>query len=107
MDNRRLDTAGVLASGILGIDAPKSKCPDSAALTDVYDCEWTVDELRTGLQAGGLSGAMYYGCWTIWKTEAGYSGELFQYRAVTDSFVDASLDAALEKAEEWAENCQG
>lgn len=107
MDCRRLDTAGVLASGILNIPAPKTSRPDGFKGESVEEFEWTEETLRAGLEKGGLDASMYYGCWNIWKTENGYSGELLQYRNITDSFTDQSVEYALEKAQEWASGCQG
>ena len=107
MDNRRWDTSMILAGGILGIAPPKSACPPDAALTDVDEDDLSRGTLRAGLEAGGLDASMYYGVWKIWRTAAGFSGELMQYRSVTDSFTDQPIDKALEKAEEWAGGCYG
>ncbi len=107
MDFRRLNTAEVLASGILNKPVPLSRQPDDARLTKVDEEDCGEDALRAGLQGGGLKASMYYGCWSIWKAGDGFDGELFQYRAVTDSFSGATLDEATEKAGEWAALCYG
>lgn len=107
MDHTRLDTAGVLAAGILNIPAPKTSRPDGFKGEHVEEFGWSEETLRDGLEKGGLDASMYYGCWAIWKTEKGYSGELLQYRNITDSFTDKDQDFALEKSQEWASGCQG
>lgn len=107
MDNRRWNTGQVIAGGILNIKPPASDRPSGVDLALVEEGEWSEESLRTGLENGGLNASMYYGCWSIWKTENGYSGELMQYRAVTGKFQGYSLEDALEKAEEWASGCEG
>jgi hypothetical protein len=107
MDNRRWDTGAILAGGILNITPPKSLCPPDTVLVDVDEEDLSDGTLRAGLEAGGLSASMYYGVWKIWRTAAGFSGQLMQYRSVTDSFTDRPLDEALEKALEWAGGCYG
>lgn len=107
MDNRRLNTGQVLNTGILDINAPESKCPENAKKTSVEEFEWSEDTLLEGLKGGGLTGCIYYGCWDIWKTDKGFSGELMQYRSCTDEFKDKDINFALEKAQEWASGCQG
>jgi hypothetical protein len=107
MDERRLSTADVLASGILNKPAPRTGRPQNVEFASVYEDEWTRQSLEDGLQAGGVEGAFYYGCWAGWKTESGYSGELLQYRSVTDSFENVDLDEAVSKLGLWAVRCTG
>ena len=107
MDNRRWNTGQVLKGGILNKEPPQSKLPDGAKLESVDELDTTEATLRKGLESGGLRASMYYGCWKIWRTERGYSGELLQYRSVTDEFSDVTLADALEKASEWASGCDG
>lgn len=107
MDDRRFNTGQLLDMGILDMPKPTSKCPDRAALAEIEQEDYTEESLRAGLESGGIAASQYYGVWKIWKTESGFSGELLQYRAVTDEFTDISLDDALDKAEEWLEGCYG
>lgn len=107
MDNRKLNTRQIIDAGILGIKAPDRRCPADAKLQRVGEDEISENILRAGLEAGGLTASMYYGCWDIWRTESGFSGELLQYRSVTDQFTDAPIEQALEKAVEWAAGCCG
>jgi hypothetical protein len=105
MDHTKLDSGQVLAAGILNRSMPTSHCPDDAQLQDVDEDH--PEAFRSGLEAGGLKASMYYGCWSIWKTDQGYSGELFQYRSCTEAFANQSIEHALEKAHEWYEGCYG
>lgn len=106
MDNRRLNTSEVLFSGILEKPAPISNAPSDVKLADItYD--WTEESIREGIEKGGVTASMYYGCWKVWKTEEFYNGELLQYRSITDSFENATIEEALEKAVEWANSCDG
>lgn len=107
VDNRRWNTQQIIDGGILSRPMPESKRPGDAKLVSVDDDDLSPETLKRGLEAGGLRAYQYYGCWEIWKTKNGYSGELFQYRAVTDSFDDVSIDDAVQKAETWASNCYG
>jgi hypothetical protein len=93
--------------GILNMPKPVSKCPDRDKLTGIDQEDWTEEAMKTGLETGGICASQYYGVWKIWKTERGFSGELMQYRAVTDEFTDQPIETALEKAEEWIEGCYG
>lgn len=107
MDNRRWNTQQILDGGILGITPPKSRRPADATLQNVDEEDLSDGTLRAGLEAGGLRASMYYGCWSIWRTDAGFSGALMQYRAVTDEFSDVPLERALERAFEWGAACYG
>ena len=106
MDNTRLNTMGCLNAGILDRPAPDTACPKNFDRQRV-NYEWTEESLWSGLEKGGLSATMCYGCWKIWKTEKGYSGELLQYRKITDSFSDDTIEYAFKKAQEWAIGCNG
>ncbi len=106
MDERRLDTGQILASGILSKPTPNSNVPADANLKDVGN-DWSEESVREGLGSGGIKASMYYGCWSIWKAHESFSGELMQYRSITDHFEDVSFDVALEKALFWAEECNG
>lgn len=101
IDETKWNTAQVLAGGVLNRPAPKSERPADAKLMDVDEDNSSEESLRAGLEAGGLAASMYYGCWSIWKTDAGFCGELMQYRNVTDRLQSATLDEAVEKAEDW------
>jgi len=107
IDNRRFDTGQVLEAGILLITPPRTKCPDASKLVDVDEEDLSEKTLRAGLEQGGLEAPMYYGCWRIWKTDSEFSGELMQYRAMTEHFADLPIDEALEKAMEWGAACYG
>lgn len=107
VDDTRWNTAQVLANGVLDRPSPRSGCPDDAVLADVDEGDTAPEKLREGLEAGGLTASMYYGCWKIWKTAGGFSGELMQYRNCTDSFQDGPLEEAIERAESWASTCFG
>jgi hypothetical protein len=110
MDNRRLNTQQALTSGILEKPAPESKLPKNykkEELHHVSEHAWSEEELRDGLEKGGLDATMYYGCWRIWKVKDKFCGELMQYRMCTASFKNEDIDFALQQAVEWAEACQG
>lgn len=107
MDKRRWNTGQVLASGILGLPAPKSAKPRGTKLVEVDEEDLSPETLRAGLLQGGLTASMYYGCWHIWKTAAGFSGELFQYHQITERFADLPLEEAVEQAAEWGSACYG
>lgn len=92
---------------VLNNTIPQVSCPKDFNGDMVEEFNWTKKSLKTGLENGGLSAHMNYGCWDIWKTENGYSGELLQYRDVTDKFTDKSIKYALAKAQEWASGCEG
>lgn len=100
IDNTRWDTGQALANGVLDRRMPESKCPADAKLESVDEEGFSEEKARAGLEAGGLTASMYYGCWSIWKTDVGFSGELMQYRNVTDRLQNATLDEAVEKAED-------
>jgi hypothetical protein len=107
MDYMRLDTSGVLSDGILNRPVPKTSCPEGFSGERVDEYEWSEESLLDWLEKSGLEASMYYGCWNIWKTEKGYSGELRQYRTITEAFTDQDTAYALDKAQEWASGCQG
>jgi len=107
MDERRFDTGQLLDMGILNLPLPQTRRKNSAGLIEVDQDEYTEESLRGGLEAVGLCASQYYGCWRIWKTDTGYSGELLQYRVVTEEFTDKDIEFALEKAEEWVAGCYG
>jgi len=106
MDTRKLDTGQVLAAGVLNITAPESSVPEGFEGWSVEEFGWSDENLRSGLEQGGLTASMYYGCWDIWEIGDRFDGQLLQYRSVTDSFSGEDIDFALEKAIEWAEGCQ-
>lgn len=106
MDNRRWDTSKILAGGVLDIEAPPAAHPKDIDYEEVEEREWSADSLSNAIKRGGLHGCMYFGIWWIWKSPGGYSGELFQYRLVTDHFEDESEEFALNKSIEWASGCQ-
>ena len=105
MDNRRWNTQQILGGGILDKPIPETSQPEGLKLLD--DEKYSEDGVRSDLESGGLTAAQYYGCWSIWQTPSGYSGELIQYRSVTDRISDAPIDEAIEKAMEWASSCYG
>lgn len=107
MDERKFDTGQLLDMGILSMPNPVSKCPDRSKLIEIEQEESTEESLRAGLEAGGIRSCQYYGVWKIWKAEQGFSGELMQYRVVTEEFTDQSIEFALEKAEDWVMGCYG
>lgn len=101
VDNTKWDSGQVIMNGVLDRPMPRSSRPVDSVLASVDEDDAGEEKLRKGLEAGGLSASMYYGCWAIWKTTEGFSGELMQYRNCTDSFRDQPMEVALEKAEEW------
>lgn len=118
IDNRKMDTAQAIAFGILNIKPPKSDAPDDdsikyfkAEYCDVpegFDGEDRDDNFKIALERNmGIKGCMYYGVWRIWPTEKGFSGELIQYRSITDNIKDVSLDDAVNQATEWYRDCNG
>lgn len=107
VDNTKWDTFQVIANGVLERPPPRSSCPEGVSLVDAEEGSVDRDAHRKGLEAGGLSGSMYYGCWTIWKTDAGFSGELMQYRNCTGHFENVPLETALDYAEEWTNVSSG
>lgn len=107
MDNRKLDTGAVLALGIIDAPALPDPVPPDATLVSVSEDNCTEPELRDALESGGIRASMYYGCFQIWRTESGFSGELHQYRAVTGRFDNEPLEIALQTAVERAGGCWG
>jgi len=101
----RLSTAEVLMFGVLDKPAVRGCRPKDFEGIEIDEDEWTEDALLNGLKEGGLSTSMYYGCWDIWKTEQGFSGELFQCREISESFIDKDADYAFEKAKGWTRDC--
>lgn len=104
VNHTKLDTAQIIASGILGRVAPKSKQPAGLILASVA-AEDSREDILAGLANDGIQGNDYYGVWRIWKEGDKYSGELLQYREMTDSFCDASISEAANFAQEWMEVC--
>lgn len=107
MDTRKFDTGQLMDMGILDMPKPISKCSDRSTLVEIEQENYDEVSLRAGLESGGIRASQYYGVWNIWKTPGGYSGELFQYRVVTEEFADQPIEFALEKAECWLEECYG
>lgn len=106
MNEIKWNTEQCLLNGVLDRPKPKSSVPENFKGEEVKEYKWDEESLQKGLLKGGLTALMYYGCWDIWKTQNGFSGELMQYRKVTDTFHDQNLKFALKKAEEWAMGCQ-
>lgn len=105
MNDLRLDTRTIMEAGILDLTPPDTAMPNNAILNEVDENNYTDDELEEGLINGGLKASMYYGCWAIWNGQNGYSGELLQYREITEFFEDQPLNIALAKARCWAREC--
>jgi hypothetical protein len=105
MDYRKLSTEQLLMMGILHAPMPRTRDPDEFYGVAVDQYKWSETKLREGLNAGGLDAAMFYGCWRIWETDIGYSGQLLQYHKETDHFEDKDYQFALSKALEWADGC--
>jgi hypothetical protein len=100
MDSRRLDTAGVLASGIINMPAPKTDIPhdrEEIAGSSDYDNPLSEAELIAALDADKLIvSANYYGIPYVWREAEGrYHGRLLQYRNVTESpFFITAVEAS-------------
>jgi hypothetical protein len=94
-------------SGILGLPIPETKAPP-IEYEKIDDFDHSLEDIAEALKStNGIEASQYYGCWRIWKTEKGFSGELLQYRSVTDEFEGLSFEEALDKAEEWFRDCCG
>lgn len=100
MDSRRLDSMGVLASGILGMPAPKTDVPEGRDRVDAMD--WDTYEFigeeraREAVDSGAvLRASNYYGIPYLWRDGGVYRGLLLQYRAVTEDHTFGSLDEAV------------
>lgn len=107
IDSTRWNTEQVLNAGVLNRPSPTSRKPKDAVLAEVDEDDLSEATLLAGFAAGGLNASMYYGCWRVWKTPVGFSGELMQYRTCTDAFDDLPLAEAFAKAREWAAACYG
>lgn len=107
MDNRKWNTERIYEEGILNLPIPDTSHPD-INYAEINDYDHGIGDIEEILEKeGAITASQYYGCWYVWKTEKGYSGELLQYRAVTESFTDIPYGEALDKVEEWFEACQG
>lgn len=95
MDNRRLSTGDLLASGLINQPAPKTEIP-----TDREEVEHGGDEASViaAIEAGKVvSASNYYGIPNVWKAAEGvYRGTLLQYRSVTEDPTFATAEAAAE-----------
>jgi hypothetical protein len=91
----------------LNLPNPKRAQPEGLELAYVDQHDISEATFSAMLQSGGMTALQYYGCWSIWRTENGFSGELLQYRQITESFTDAPLPTALETALYWASECYG
>jgi hypothetical protein len=97
MDSRRLSSAGVLASGILGLPPVKLDRPDREVF---HGDEYIEREQFVALleQNKRLELSNHYGCISAWREDDGrFRGVLMQYRAITE---DETFDN-LEDAVEW------
>lgn len=92
MDIRRLSTIQCIEDGIGDLPKPKTSDPKISRWDLVRDNTCDREFLRAGLEKGGLKASMYCGIWKIWKTEKGFSGELLQYRVITESFYNQLQD---------------
>jgi len=103
MNNLRLDTAGVLASGILNREAPKTGIPEDREHCEATDDNWSfvgAEKIAENIDKGLVVGASnYYGIPYAWRDGDKYKGILLQYRQVTE---DETFDTAAEAAE-WFE----
>ena len=106
INDRKLSTADILASNILNISPPDTKHPEINYI-DYDELEYDSDKIHECLKINGVEGCMYYGVWKVWPDEKGFSGELLQYRSITDEFTGVSIDVAVEKCIEWAGVCEG
>jgi len=106
MDPRRLDTAGVIASGILGIPAPTTGIPEDretvSASGENYEGFIGVEAVVAAVEAGNVvSASNYYGIPSAWRASEGvYRGTLLQYRAITEDPTFATVDELAEWFEE-------
>ncbi len=104
MDKRRLSSLQCMSAGILFTPAPDLKAPTDVEYSEIEGPD--EDRIRGFLAAGkNVEGSMCYDCWSVWKTEGGWSGELAQYRSVTESFENVDTDTAVATAYEWACEC--
>jgi hypothetical protein len=102
MDNRRLSTADILASGIYLRTPPETEIPEdretvSGADRDSYSCI-PEEQVIAALEAGKIvESPNYYGIPHVWKQAEGvYRGALLQYCNVTE---DPTFTTAQEAAE--------
>lgn len=105
MDPRRLDTMGVLASGVMGLPVPETAEPKDA---EEVDADWYDYIGRAAVEEAVEEGkvvkaANYYGIPMIWRDpEGSYRGQLLQYRRITEDETFDSLDAAVDWFEDRA-----
>lgn len=81
MDSRRLSTADLLITGILGQPIPATDIPKDREECDPRGSASAGSELDAGKL---LYVPEYYGIVAGWKDEHGYHGRLLQYRNVTE-----------------------
>lgn len=102
MDNRRIDSLGLIAAGILDLPIPKVDIPRDREELDVDvqpigDPMPVASDLVEALNSGKvLVCREYYGIPNAWKDGDKYRGCLLQYRQVTES---PTFDTAEECAE--------
>jgi hypothetical protein len=89
MDERRLDTGAVIASGVLLKKSPSTDIPTDRESADPRTSgDW--GEMDTARATADLEGGKlldvpeYYGCVYAWKDEHGYHGRLMQYRSLSE-----------------------
>ena len=117
IDSRRLSTEQAVAAGILDLEPAESVAPggrseyleaDYLETPQGFEGQSREDNWRLALERGmGLHALMFYGSWIIWPDGDAFSGELVQYRAMTDSFQKRPIAEALEKAAAWFRVCYG
>lgn len=103
MDYRRLDTAGVIASGIIGMPAPKTEIPrdrdEFDPSTGAYgESLVELDQIVAAIERGEvITCSNYYGIPYAWKQADGvYRGTLLQYRAISEDPTFATANECAE-----------
>jgi hypothetical protein len=102
MDNRRLDTAAVMALGITALPKPDTDIPTDREVFSNSARDWnspSTEQVVEALEAGKLVEASnYHGIPHAWKVADGeYRGILLQYRSITEN----ERFATAEEAAEW------
>lgn len=101
MDPRRLNTADLLASGILNKPAPKTPIPGAKEQQnfDLWDRPIDRSKVAKALEEGKVANCSeYYGIPQAWKAADGqYRGILLQYKSIT---VNENF-ASAEDAAKW------
>jgi hypothetical protein len=97
MDERKLNTEEILASGIMNLPTPKTEIPENRVAESVHtyeESEFNKKNIIAHLLNNKLVHCSeYYGVVYLWQEGNLYRGNLLQYRQLTE-------DETFENAEE-------